>query len=571
MIRRPLTEKDFTSSKWETKSSVVLDSGAHPGSLTLNSLGDNPFDLTSTALPPSTTNNIPLSTNTLRSRPYLPSNNNSLPRLDDPIPVDATITPDDIWMTAAAAKQPGWTRFASWDDDCMEEDEDTPMVDATRVVSASPFLTESNDCIEELYQLKYPDTVVVDQERLNKDVVYLLTGVPSLCFEWKQTGTKGSFQLRTTRIRLADVNADTMQHLLQPMILFGTRMKRLDHFIHHIQANPSVFGTIATSFVCCLGELVSYLQYSILSLFSSTTINGNQSQPLLDIHHRMEGFFLIMYHLTELCSIESSMDDHCIRGSDLLSLLYNKAHHLDDLQTGYLGFMKAIYLTLLFNTSTPWLTIMNRWLNDGTLYDPYNEFFITNNNTINEPVLDPSALPCFLSPQIAKLILRAGMSIQQQKKQMGSNTSLLPLHLSWLDPSWFPEKTTDTHSTKIHYHPLSLSLLPDPDTHLQQGRPSVITLEKWMNYQENNYVMPLAILLQQQLIDPIQHHCQSIDTSPTATSPETKGRQDLFFTYWNGHSDQHPTTCYVDIDTPPFTLATFLLEQRASLSKSTSQ
>lgn len=138
-------------------------------------------------------------------------------------------------------------------------------------------------------------------------MIYLLTGVPSLCFEWNQSElrTRGSFRLRMTRIRLVNVNTETIQQLLQPMILFGTRMKHLERYIHHIQADPSTFGTIATSFACCLSELVSYLQYSILSLFSSTN-TGPQDQPLLAIHHRMEGFFLIMHHLTDLCSLESS-------------------------------------------------------------------------------------------------------------------------------------------------------------------------------------------------------------------------------------------------------------------------
>lgn len=138
-------------------------------------------------------------------------------------------------------------------------------------------------------------------------MIYLLTGVPSLCFEWNQSEsrTKGSFRLRMARIRLVNVNTETIQQLLQPMILFGTRMKHLERYIHHVQADPPTFGTIATSFACCLGELISYLQYSILSLFSSTTA-GPQDQPLLAIHHRMEGFFLIMHHLTDLCSLESS-------------------------------------------------------------------------------------------------------------------------------------------------------------------------------------------------------------------------------------------------------------------------
>ncbi|SAM04764.1 hypothetical protein [Absidia glauca] len=149
---------------------------------------------------------------------------------------------DDIWSTAATCKKPEWARLASWDDMGVD---DINMVDATstniqQTVSSSSFLTESCDCIEALYQMRFPDTVVVDQERLFEDVMYLLTGVPSLCFEWNQSEsrTKGSFRLRMTRIRLVNVNTETIQQLLQPMIIFGTRMKHLERYIHHIISKP---------------------------------------------------------------------------------------------------------------------------------------------------------------------------------------------------------------------------------------------------------------------------------------------------------------------------------------------
>jgi hypothetical protein len=90
--------------------------------------------------------------------------------------------------------------------------------------------------------------------------------------------------------------------------------------------------------------------------------------------------------------------------------------------------------------------MITQWLNEGTVYDPYNEFFIvTNNNNvpnsneseIMEATLNISALPCFLSSQTSNLILRAGMSIQQQQQQRQQRTtdSLSPLILSWLDSS----------------------------------------------------------------------------------------------------------------------------------------
>lgn len=127
-----------------------------------------------------------------------------------------------------------------------------------------------------------------------------------------------------------------------------------------------------------------------------------------------------------------------------------------------------------------------------------------------------------------------------------------------------------THDPCNLDRPPFLTALSHPDIHLQQGRPSVTTLETWMNRQQSNYVSPVSILLQERILHPIQHRCQSINTHlstpPAPPAVEVMGRRDLMFTYWNGHGDQHPTAFYVDVTSPPFKLSTFLLEQRRKLS-----
>jgi hypothetical protein len=157
---------------------LVIDDGDHPGSIALDTLGSNPFDLTNAILPPIAANGIStslLSSSTNRSRLNPPSLNNVLSStaleehrtLED---ITMLTEIDDIWSTAATCKKPEWARLASWDD---MGDDDINMGDATstntqQTVSTSSFLTESCDCIEALYQMRFPDTMVVDQERLFK-------------------------------------------------------------------------------------------------------------------------------------------------------------------------------------------------------------------------------------------------------------------------------------------------------------------------------------------------------------------------------------------------------------------
>ncbi|CAO3587523.1 unnamed protein product [Absidia cylindrospora] len=351
----------------------------------------------------------------------------------------------DIWTnTASAATNTSFglsqkSRLLSWDDD----NDNARLQDKANnhwTQYHSPYLTESASSMEALYYTKFPDTLVVENERLIKDVVYLLTGVSSLCFEWKID--ERVFKICETGIRLADLSPGVVRHILQPMLLFGTRMKTLEDFSAYIQSHPALFGSVGISFACCLGELLCYLQHTIVSLFapsspSSTTDRHTHEHQLLEIHHRMEGFFFIMHHLVNLCTMGSSRNRRydIPRGGELLTLLYNNVLYLDDLQTGYTGFLKAIYMTLLINASTPWLWMMTQWLNDGTLHDPYHDFFIVDNEQNNSAhmKINTAALPCFLSKKYAKMVLRAGMSILQQKVDP---TKLDELDLSWLDASW---------------------------------------------------------------------------------------------------------------------------------------
>ncbi|ORZ17001.1 hypothetical protein BCR42DRAFT_24441 [Absidia repens] len=106
---------------------------------------------------------------------------------------------------------------------------------------------------------------------------------------------------------------------------------------------------------------------------------------------------------------------------------------------GYTGFLKAIYMTLLINASTPWLAMVTQWLNTGTFHDTYHDFFIVANEQNNSAdkrtasmTINTAALPCFLSEKYAKMVLRAGMSILQQKVDPAM---LDELDLTWLDSS----------------------------------------------------------------------------------------------------------------------------------------
>lgn len=72
---------------------------------------------------------------------------------------------------------------------------------------------------------------------------------------------------------------------------------------------------------------------------------------------------------------------------DILNLLYKEIQQFDLVQSGNHAFYRNICLSLLCHTSEPYNSILSNWLgldSSGLLVDPYNEFFITANENIQD-------------------------------------------------------------------------------------------------------------------------------------------------------------------------------------------
>lgn len=74
-------------------------------------------------------------------------------------------------------------------------------------------------------------------------------------------------------------------------------------------------------------------------------------------------------------------------GVDILNLLYVEIKRSDLAQSGNHALYRDICLSLLCQASEPYNSILSSWLgleSSGLLIDPYNEFFITANEQIED-------------------------------------------------------------------------------------------------------------------------------------------------------------------------------------------
>ncbi|CAO3628022.1 unnamed protein product [Cunninghamella blakesleeana] len=419
----------------------------------------------------------------------------------------------------------------------------------------SIFLTDSTYNSEILFKDKSLDSIIIEHDRLIKDVIYLLVGSPSLCFRWYEP----SFILRRSNIRLRYITPAAIKIIIDDMLLFGTIMKNLENTVQQIKLYPENYGAICVSFASCLSDLLIHLQYTILSIFP---ISNASKIQLKEIHHRMEVFFMLLKQLNQIIySISKKSEKNILVGHYLLSSIYKQAEIYDDLNTEYNGFYKAIYMSLFIHSSLPWLNILKKWVLFGECDDLYQEFFISDNDTLID-----SLVPCFIDLKQAEMIHTIGMKIKQT-----------PIKKT-IDLAWWHDfivnddidyKNRDASFTMdwLNKQAPILTILSNPN--IEQSSLFLNTFKKYMQWQNEDYVPPLSIIIQQQILTPIlewyQLYQPTTSTSLTSSiSMESKknpimNRHDVLFTFWENHEDEYPSKYYVDEKCPSFNIATTFL------------
>ncbi|KAI9480921.1 MAG: Spc98 family-domain-containing protein [Benjaminiella poitrasii] len=99
------------------------------------------------------------------------------------------------------------------------------------------------------------------------------------------------------------------------------------------------------------------------------------------------------------------------KGGALISTIHNYTKHGDP-------FIRSYLIDMLQTISTPFYKMLERWVNEGELDDPYEEFFVACDSTVPEEelwqtkyTLREHMLPSFLSKELAHKIFSIGKSL----------------------------------------------------------------------------------------------------------------------------------------------------------------
>jgi gamma-tubulin complex component 3 len=99
------------------------------------------------------------------------------------------------------------------------------------------------------------------------------------------------------------------------------------------------------------------------------------------------------------------------KGGALISVIHNYTKHGDPFIRNYL-------VHILQVVSTPFYDMLERWVYEGELDDPYDEFFVACDNSVskdtlwqNKYTLRQDMLPSFLSQEVALKIYSTGKSL----------------------------------------------------------------------------------------------------------------------------------------------------------------
>eukprot|EP00095_Tigriopus_kingsejongensis_P010994 maker-scaffold281_size224178-snap-gene-1.36 protein:Tk10994 transcript:maker-scaffold281_size224178-snap-gene-1.36-mRNA-1 annotation:"gamma-tubulin complex component 3" len=197
----------------------------------------------------------------------------------------------------------------------------------------------------------------------------------------------------------------------------GWLFNRIKSFCDQMAEERDI-GLTAQSFVTALkNELAEF--YRLLSTLEAQL---QETEASLSLQHLMVWTLEPMNRLKLLVSIVEACQG--LRGGALISTIYSYLHH------GDVSSSDTVH-AVLCTVCKPMYLMLLRWISDGTLEDPYNEFFIASDPKIQGDRLwhekysiRHSMIPKFLSLAWVKKILATGKNINYLHEVCKDNTPI---------------------------------------------------------------------------------------------------------------------------------------------------
>eukprot|EP01105_Mastigella_eilhardi_P025245 TRINITY_DN6809_c0_g1_i1.p1 TRINITY_DN6809_c0_g1~~TRINITY_DN6809_c0_g1_i1.p1 ORF type:complete len:930 (-),score=218.93 TRINITY_DN6809_c0_g1_i1:103-2574(-) len=308
----------------------------------------------------------------------------------------------------------------------------------------------SEAAIEEA-ELAWSGTTV-SQAYIYESAVDMLLGSESRYFAFDQSSR--CFVPRMNRWR--GTGTGTAQHMLYELCSYGTQYRTLTEFHEYFCADASRGGLVASSFAHGVGEFLSCYRRELGKLLRdpaadavggamtcSALVMGSEPLPpapavgsttvrglvlLLRHHPQTRGLWLVFSLIAEGAKTTGKENEplwspQCTpKGSRLLD-------HLVDACTSHGCCVPHVLTLLLARACNTYMAFLWKWVAEGVVEDPHNEFFVARSDSDGVPPFEDKGaetLPTFLQPLHGALFQAGQMSYMLKARAggCGSNHSM---------------------------------------------------------------------------------------------------------------------------------------------------
>lgn len=200
---------------------------------------------------------------------------------------------DDVWTSYTI---PTTFNTLSWD----THNNHYPSFAQTRLAQkniGTPFLTEAPTSLFDPVVQSRTDTKakVIHEAQLVKSLIQAMVGLPSIYFIWNNN------QFEMSPVRILGVSTLAIQPVLKDMLLFGTRLRRLEHIAQTCRDNPERYGLTGLALSCCLSQLHVNIQYTLISVFEK-----EDHVTVLRLCEYVNDLSILTKKLCDICCIDAT-------------------------------------------------------------------------------------------------------------------------------------------------------------------------------------------------------------------------------------------------------------------------
>ncbi|KAF7728906.1 Gamma-tubulin complex component 3 [Apophysomyces ossiformis] len=223
-------------------------------------------------------------------------------------------------------------------------------------------------------------------------------------------------------VNIPQPTKDMVFHLTQ----LGWQYKKVHSFVQSKFGDPKM-GLVGQSFCSVLQrELTDY--YKLIAVLEAQiekqtthTQNGNDITLPTEQTLTMKRLLVWTKESLERLKLMGTLVDVCQdqKGGTLVSTMHNHTNHGDPFIYRYIsGMLQEPVLSAPRQVSKPFYEMLERWIYEGELDDPYEEFFVACDSSVSEEELwqnkysiREDMLPAFISRELAQKIFSIGKSL----------------------------------------------------------------------------------------------------------------------------------------------------------------